>query len=359
MPRFVEERKSVMIEFNFYGTSHGKGYGGVIKGLPQGFTFSVDFVNKQLQYRKEGLGRSARQAYPDAVTFKGFTDSVTVNGDLEFFVPNAKQEDRNEITAVRSGHVDLVGKARYADKTVRELNELYSARSSVCYVVLGAICKQYLQQKGIYTYHYVHKIGGITSRNRYRFGVSEKEEHFSLFHCSCKYATNLMQKRVDEAKTDFNSLGGLVVVGATGVPMGVGQALPYAERLDAVISANLMGIPSVKGVSFGIGDKYADLTGADCYDKLTVKGGRIQYATNNCGGIVAGITTGQDITCKLTVKPVPTVKGAKTVDTVTLAEADSHYERADTCVVVNVGVIADNILAYVLLNQLIKQGAVK
>ena len=111
-----------MITYEFYGTSHGAGYGGVIKGLPNGFTFSGDYVNKQLELRKTGYGRSARQSYPDVVTFKGFDNVVTVNGDLEFFIPNAKQETRPEITALRAGHVDLVGQARYADKTVRELN---------------------------------------------------------------------------------------------------------------------------------------------------------------------------------------------------------------------------------------------
>ena len=131
-----------MIEFEFYGTSHGEGYGGVIKGLPDGFSFDADYVNRQLQLRKSGYGRSARQVYPDCVTFKGFGGAVTVNGDLEFFVPNAKREERAEITALRSGHVDVVGQACYEGKTVRELNELYSARTSVCYVVLGAICKR-------------------------------------------------------------------------------------------------------------------------------------------------------------------------------------------------------------------------
>lgn len=344
-----------MIEFEFYGTSHGEGYGGVIKGLPRGFVFSSIYVNEQLRLRKCGYGRSGRQSYQDVATFKGFGDVVTVNGDLEFFVPNAKREERPDITAVRSGHIDLVGQARYRDKTVRELNELYSARSSVCYVVLGAICKQYLETQGIRTYHYTHSLGGVTSRNRYRFGVSEREEHFALFHCPCRYATNLMKQRVDEARVDGNSLGGVVVVGAHGVPMGLGQALPYEEKLDAVIAANLMGIPSVKGVSFGIGDKYALTTGVDAADKLAVEDGKIVYATNNCGGIVAGITTGQDVVCKLIVKPVPTVKGVKTIDGVTFSEVDAHYERADTCVVPNVGVVADNVLAYVLLNQLLKQ----
>lgn len=344
-----------MITFSFYGTSHGEGYGGTISGLPDGFTFDVDEVNKQLYERKHGLGRSNRQVFVDTVVFDGYGKQVTVHGDLQFFVANKSQEVRDDITALRTGHSDVVGRARHPELTVRQIVELTSARNSVCYVVLGAICKQYLASLGIYTYHYVEKIGGIASRNRYRFGVSEKEPHFATLHCPCRYATGLITEAIEKARAEGNSLGGIVAVGATGVPMGIGEILPYTERLDAVISANLVGIPSVKGISFGIGDKFAQLDGITAHDKLQLEDGEIVYATNNCGGIVSGVTTGEDILCHLTVKPVPTVKGVETIDSLTKKVVPQHYERADVCVVPNVGVIAENILAYVLTNQLIKQ----
>lgn len=346
-----------MITFNFFGTSHGEGYYGEIDGLPQGFTFLVEEVNQQLNERKQGYGRSGRQQYQDKVVFEGFTNKVVVKGTLRFFVANhaTNVENRPPITAVRSGHVDLVGQARHPNMDSRQLNEIASARNSVCYVVLGAICQLYLKQRGIYTYHYVHKIGGVTSRNRYRFGVSEKESHFALLHCPCKFATGIMQTKIDQAREQGNTLGGVVYVGATGVPMGLGELLPYTSRLDAKISANMMGIPSVKGISFGIGDKYSTMDGLSTLDKLQVEDNKITYATNNCGGIVGGITTGQDILFSLTVKPIPTVSGAQTIDSVTLQPTIAHVERADTCVVPNVGVIAQNILAYVIVDQLLQQ----
>ena len=344
-----------MITFNFYGTSHGEGYGGVISGLPNGFTFDVDYINEQLRLRKTGFGRSARQLYADEVVFEGFDKQVTVNGELKFFIANKSIERRSDITAVRSGHSDLVGTVRHQNLTARELAELTSARNSVCYVVVGAICKQYLNTLGISTYHYVAKIGGISSRNRYRFGVSESEPHFGVLHCPCRYATKLMTEAIEKARQEGNSLGGVVTVGATGVPMGIGEILPYTERLDAQIAANIMGIPSVKGISFGLGDKFASVSGVEAHDELGVDGDKIVYLTNKCGGIVSGITTGGDVLFHVTVKPVPTVKGVATVDTQTMQPTAQHYERADTCVVPNVGVIAENILAYVLTNQILKQ----
>lgn len=345
-----------MITFSFWGKSHGEGYGGTICGLPSGFTFSAEEVNRQLALRKTGYGRSERQNFEDVAIWNSAQgDTVTVNGDVSFFVPNKSVGTRPEITALRSGHSDVVGKARFSDLSVREIAEFASARNSVCYVVLGAVCKQLLAKRGIFTYSYVEKIGGISSRNRFRYGISQKEPHFAVLHCPCRYATGLMQQAIDAASERGDSLGGAVAVGATGVPMGLGEIVPYSERLDAVIAANLVGIPSVKGIDFGIGSKYASLTGVDAHDELTVKEDRIVYATNKCGGIVAGISTGEDILCHLTVKPLPTVKGVTTVDAQTLQTVPQHYERADTCVVPNVGVIAENILAFVLANQLIKQ----
>lgn len=345
-----------MITFSFYGTSHGEGYGGAIKGLPDGFVFDVDEINKQLARRKQGYGRSGRQTFEDVAVFEDACgNKVTVNGEVKFFVANACRESRPEITALRSGHSDVVGRARYPELTVRQIAEFSSARSSVCYVVLGAICKQYLAQKEIFTYHYVEKIGGISSRNRYVFGKSENQPHFAVLHCPCRYATELMKQAVNKARREGNSLGGIVAVGATGVPMGLGEIAPYSERLDAQIACHLMGIPSVKGIGFGINDKFASLSGVETHDELEVKNGKIVYATDKCGGIVAGLTTGGDILCRLTVKPVPTVKGVATVDSGTLAVAEQYFERADTCVVPNVGVIAENILAFVLANQILKQ----
>lgn len=347
-----------MITFSFEGTSHGKGYTAVLGGLPAGFEVDVAQVNAQLQQRKSGLGRSDRQHLQDIAIFPQ-GNVVAQDGTLQVFVPNASQETRGEITALRSGHADVTGKARFPQSTVRQIAEVASARNSVCYVVLGAICKQLLQRMGIFTYHYVEKIGGIASRNRYQFNLSEKQPHFALLHCPCRYATNLMVEKIQQARACGNSLGGVVAVGATGVPCGVGEIFPYHNRLDARIAGQLLGIPSVKGIVFGQGTKLADMDGVAAHDQLAVQQGAICYAQNKCGGIVAGISNGQDILCHLTVKPVPTVKGVSTIDSVTLQEVPQHYERADTCVVPNIGVIGENILAYVLADVLMQQGLLK
>ncbi len=351
-----------MITFTFEGTSHGEGYRGKISGLPHGAKFSVDYVNRWLKLRKCGYGRSTRQVYDDICVFVGSDgDTVEVDGDVEFFVPNHTDnvQRRAEITALRSGHADLVGQARYKGLSARDISEIASARSSLCYVVLGAICKQILHTYGVFTYSYVTEIGGICAETQYVVGETERQDYFAKMHCADPNATEQMCIAADNARAQGDSLGGRVCVVCSGVPMGVGDIVPYAKRLDARIAANLVGIPSVKGVEFGLGESYAELSGKQSADKLYVTDeGNIAYKTNNCGGIVGGISNGNDIVCCLTVKAVPTVKGVQTVDSVTHQIVEQHYERADTCVVPQVGVIAENILAYVILEAMDEQGLI-
>lgn len=351
-----------MITFFFEGTSHGEGYRGEICGLPVGATFSVAYVNDQLRLRKCGYGRSARQSYDDICVFDGVEgDVVTVHGDIDFFVPNHTDnvQRRAEITALRPGHADLVGQARYKGLSARDISEIASARSSLCYVVLGAICKQILHTYGVFTYSYVTEIGGICAETQYVVGETERQDYFAKMHCADPNATEQMCIAADNARAQGDSLGGRVCVVCSGVPMGVGDIVPYAKRLDARIAANLVGIPSVKGVEFGLCESYAELSGKQSADKLYVTDeGNIAYKTNNCGGIVGGISNGNDIVCCLTVKAVPTVKGVQTVDSVTHQIVEQHYERADTCVVPQVGVIAENILAYVILEAMDEQGLI-
>lgn len=350
-----------MITFFFEGTSHGEGYRGEICGLPVGATFSVAYVNDQLRLRKCGYGRSARQSYDDICVFDGVEgDVVTVHGDIGFFVPNHTDnvQRRAEITALRPGHADLVGQARYKGLSARDISEIASARSSLCYVVLGAICKQILHTYGVFTYSYVTEIGGICSKTDFVAGESMMQPYFDKMRCPDEHATEEMCHAIDNARLTGNSLGGKVCVVASGVPIGIGDIVPYCKRLDARIAANLVGIPSVKGIEFGLGEKFAEIDGRQAADKLCVEADDIVYQTNNCGGIVGGVSNGKDIVCTLTVKPVPTVKGVQTVDSVTHELTEQHYERADTCVVPQVGVIAENILAYVLADVLCEQGLI-
>ena len=332
-----------MITFSFSGTSHGTGYCGEISGLPQGVAIDVESINHQLRLRKRGFGRSVRQDIEDdKVVLSGLVDGKTA-GTLTFSVGNASHGQKPPITALRGSHVDVVASHKLGKDNVRLANETASARNSVCYVVLGAICKQILAGYGIDIYSFTQSVGGVGC-NQFATGMVDDD-----INCPCADTTQKIKSLINEYKNQGNSLGGKAVVVATGVPCGWGNWFPYSKRIDGVIAGALMAIPSVKGVNFGFYTDFAILDGVSASEQLTVVDGKVTYSTNLSGGVVGGVTTGQPIVCTLTVKPVPTVKGAKGIDCNTLQAVDAHYERADTCVVPNVGVIAENILAYVLL----------
>jgi len=344
-----------MITFTFSGTSHGIGYTGTICGIPKGVSINIDNINNALAIRKGGFGRSSRQTFVDKVVFVGHqseTQFVTDGNDLTFTIANKCVETRPNITAVRTGHADLVGTIRHPELTARDIAEIASARSSVCYVVLGCICEQILRDWNITTNYHVKQIGSVVAKDH-----TDSNNHTTEpFPCLDKSALNQMLVEISSAKERCDSLGGVVCVTAQ-VPAGIGEIFPYHKRLDAQLSAHLVGIPSVKGISFGVGADYASMTGVTSHDQLIAKNGHVSYKTNLCGGIVGGVTTGQDIVINLVVKPVPTVKGVNTIDTQTLKTVPQQYERADTCVVPNVGFIAKHIVNYVLANQVLEQFA--
>lgn len=346
-----------MITFSFNGTSHGEGYTGTICGIPKGVTINVNNINNALATRKGGFGRSDRQKFVDIVTFDGHqnqTEFITDGTNLQFFVANSCVETRPNITAVRTGHADLVGTIRHPDKTAREIAEITSARNSLCYVVLGCVCEQILKDFDICTTYFVRQIGNVCATDIPQCDGDGSQFDTAYFPCANTDVAKQMVDQIDTAKQKGDSLGGVVCVMAK-VPAGIGEIFPYHKKLDAQLSAHLMGIPSVKGVTFGMGSKYASQTGVTSHDELQLIDGQISYKTNNCGGIVGGVTTGQNVVINLIVKPVPTVKGVNTIDTQTLQVVPQHYERADICVVPNVGFIAKHIVNYVLTNQILLQ----
>ena len=341
-----------MITFNFSGTSHGIGYQGTICGIPKGVCVNIDNINSALQLRKSGFGRSARQMLQDKVVFvghEGQREFFTDGKDITFTIANYCVETRPNITAVRTGHADLVGTIRHPNLTARDIAEIASARSSVCYVVLGCICQQIVAEWGVESLYFVKQIGNVVANTN---NYNNLDNQF--FPCPDKDAAEQMTQQILLAKQSGDSLGGVATV-VVKAPAGIGEIFPYHKRLDGQLSAHLAGIPSVKGVSFGIGNDYANLTGTTSHDQLQVHDGQISYKTNLCGGIVGGVTTGKDIVINLVVKPIPTVKGVNTIDTQTLQVVPQQYERADTCVVPNVGFIAMHIANYVLANQILTQ----
>lgn len=344
-----------MIKFFTKGFSHGDGYVCKALGLPVGFKVDKEEISHQLALRRQGIGRSQRMtAEKDEIVFLSGLDSFgkTDGTPLQFFIKNSDNTLQNKpsITALRSGHADLVGCTKLKLKDARRVCELSSARRTVAYTAFGAICKQILKEYGIYTYSYLRQVGKVISDEPFDF-FSDAQLLDEPLRCKNKEVAKRMEHTIFKARESGDSIGGKVVVGCVGLPMGVGDFVNYENKLDAIIAKTMMSIPSVKAVEFGLGVDYASLTNTQVADKLICDGDNVNYSTNNCGGIVAGLTTNMPLNITLTVKPVPTSKkSVETIDIQTKEKVFSHYERSDTCVVQNVGIIAENMLAISVLD---------
>lgn len=350
-----------MINFKLLGSSHGAGYSGEIVGLPTGYQISVDLIKLHMALRRSGIGRSERQNLEkdDIVISSGLDASGRTNGEpLYFFAPNVDNAANKKppITALRSGHADLVGSVKYNLHDARSVAEFASGRSTLPHTIVGAICKQILAKHNIFTYSYTLSIGQIKAKGKFDYSEGTlKHISDSSVRCPDEVASLEMTKLINKAREDGDTLGGICSVNAVGVPMGIGDFHDYKDKLDGLISGYLMSIPSVKGLYFGQDSDFTTSSGVKNADKLQVVDNRIVYASNNCGGVVGGMSNGMPINVCLLVKPVPTTRfPVDTVDLVTKQRVKAHYERSDICVVPNIGIVGENMLATIILQAMNK-----
>lgn len=348
-----------MIKFFVKGFSHGDGYFCKAIGFPAGYDIDKKVVEEQLSLRRNTVGRSQRMNFEtDEVVFLSGLDKFgkTDGSPLQFFIKNIDNTllQKPPITAMRSGHADLVGCIKHNLLDARYVCELSSARRTVAYTAFGAICKQVLKKYNIYTYSFVKQIGKINCVAEVDY-LCDNKLFSQSFRCVDYDKANQMQQEIEYAKSNGDSIGGKVSVGCIGLPMGMGDFVNYEGKLDGILAQYMMSIPSVKAVEVGLGVDFASAQSSQVADKLSLKDGNIVYETNNCGGLIAGLTTNKPLNLTLTVKPVPTTKkGVPTIDIKTKKITVSHFERSDTCIVPSVGIIAENIMAMVILDKFLE-----
>lgn len=324
------------------GESHGKALVGVIEGLPSGITLDEEKINAELSLRQQGYGRGGRMKIEtDRIEIlSGVIGGRTIASPLSFEIKNKDYENWTEymdpfhgdvgkkaLTAVRPGHADLSGIIKYGfGANARPVLERASARETATRVAAGAICKQALDALGITVSGKVLLIGG-------------KDDEAS------------MHEAIRAARLDGDTLGGRCEVRVKGMPIGVGSYVRYDRKLDAVLAMHLMSIQSVKAVEVGLGRDFAYLKGSESHDEI-FKDGR---KTNRAGGIEGGMSNGEDIVLGVTFKPIPTLmKGLRTVDVKTGEPATAASERSDCCAVEAATVVAENVTAYAVLDELLK-----
>ncbi len=277
-----------------------------------------------------------------------------VMGPLEID-PAAAEEKR--LTKPRPGHADLAGGMKYGARDLRDVLERASARESAARVAAGAICKLLLEACGIRVSSGVLAVGDVVdTRSQRSFAALERVSETSPLRALDPEAEERMVAAIDRARRDGETLGGSVLVGARGVPAGLGAYASWDRKLDGRIGQALLSVPAVKAVEFGGAIEASRGPGSQAHDEIERgRDGRLRRRTNRAGGLEAGVTNGEDLIAVATMKPISTLaKGLDSVDLETGEPARSAYERSDICAVPACGVICEAMLAFVLADALLE-----
>jgi chorismate synthase len=317
------------------GESHGPALVAIVGGLPAGLELDREWIDADLKRRQEGYGRSPRQQIEqDRVeVLAGLRHGRTLGTPLALVVRNVDHKNwtwgmapwppegepsgkgTKAVTLPRPGHADLAGVLKYGHDDVRNALERASARHTAVLVAAGTVAKSLLRTIGI-------EVNGST------------------------VAEETLQARIDEARKQRDTVGGLVEVRATGVPPGLGSYATKDDRLDARLAAAVMGIQAVKGVEIGDGFALAGLLGSEAHDEIRTDRRR---DTNHAGGIEAGISNGEEIVVRAAMKPLPTLmKPLRSVDLETGEAAQALVERSDVAAVEALAVVAEAAVAWEL-----------
>lgn len=356
-----------MLRWQTAGESHGEALVAMIEGLPAGVHITSNDVVSALARRRLGYGRGARMKFEqDKVRLlTGVRHGVTLGSPIAVEIANTEWPKWTEVMSAdpldheveqvgrnaplsrpRPGHADLTGMRKYGFNDAREVLERSSARETASRVALGAIADAFLQQAlGVRTVAHVIGIGGEYTNKSLALPTPDDVAALdaSPVRTLDKDAQVRMMARIDEAKANADTLGGVVEVLAYGMPAGVGTYVESDRRLDAALASAIMGIQAIKGVEIGDGFAEADRPGSAAHDEMvTDENGKIKRLTNRAGGIEGGMSNGEIIRVRAAMKPIPSIPRAlRTVDVLTGEAAQAINQRSDFTAVPAASVVAE------------------
>lgn len=335
-----------------FGESHGLALGAVVDGCPPGLEISEDDLQGDLDRRKPGTSRytTQRREADEVKILSGVFEGKTTGTSIGLLIENTDQrsKDYSEIKDLfRPGHADYTYHQKYGQRDYRGGGRS-SARETAMRVAAGAIAKKYLKQvHGIEIVGFLSQLGPIKAEG---FDESQIEQNPFFFPDAGKLEA--LDEYMRALKKEGNSVGAKVCVVARNVPVGLGE--PVFDRLDADIAHAMMGINAVKGVEIGDGFAVVEQKGSEHRDEMTPTG----FASNHAGGILGGISSGQEIVVSMALKPTSsiTVPG-KTITTSGEATEMITKGRHDPCVGIRAVPIAEAMLALVLMDHLLRHRA--
>lgn len=359
------------------GESHGPQLTVIVEGIPANLEIKVEDINKEMFKRQGGYGRGRRmQIEKDTVEIvSGVRNGYTLGSPITMVVTNddfthwrkimgaapISEEERENmkrtITKPRPGHADLVGGMKYNHRDLRNVLERSSARETAARVAVGALCKVLLQQLDIDIYSRVVEIGGIKDKDFYdseTFKANLDRNDVRVINDSIAQA---MRDKIDEAKNEGDSIGGVVQVVVENMPVGVGSYVHYDRKLDGKIAQGVVSINAFKGVSFGEGFKAAEKPGSEIQDEILYNSEIGYYrGSNHLGGLEGGMSNGMPIIVNGVMKPIPTLyKPLNSVDINTKEDFKATIERSDSCAVPAASIVCEHVVAFEIAKALLEE----
>jgi chorismate synthase len=340
-----------------FGESHGEAIGGIIEGVPAGLTVDFSLVENDIKRRNPSNSPfSTSRVEPDRVEFlSGIFEGKTLGTPIAFVIKNRvhKSSDYKDIKDIfRASHADYGYFAKYGIRDYRGGGRA-SARETVARVVGGAFAKMILKRYNIKIVSYVSEIASIKiSKTDFDYLQNSK------LNMPDEDAEKIALKKLEAIKNDRNSAGGVIDTICSGIPAGLGE--PVFDKLEACLAKAVLSIPAAKGIEFGDGFKLASMTGKDANDEFTAQNGKITTKTNHNGGILGGISTGNDIFFRTAFKPVSSIPVEQ--KTVTVEGENTTYivkGRHDVTVVPRATVIVESMTAIILADMLLRNKTAK
>lgn len=342
-----------LFSFTTFGESHGEAIGCIIDGCPSLIELNEADIQKYLDLRRPGQSKftTQRQEEDKVKILSGVFEGKTTGTPISLIIYNEDQrsKDYGDIKdKFRPSHGDYTYFQKYGIRDYRGGGRS-SARETAMRVAAGAVALKALKLEGIEIFAYLSQMGDkkINPKN-----IDFKEIEKNDFFCPDKKLVPILEEYLGMIRKNGSSVGAKIEVVAKNVPAGLG--MPIYNKLDANIASALMSINAVKSVEIGIGSKVAELTGEENADEMWVEGDRLKFSSNNAGGILAGISSGQDIIASFCVKPTSSIlTPRKTIDVYGNNTEIITKGRHDPCVGIRAVPVGQAMMACVILDQLL------
>lgn len=358
-----------MLRFLTAGESHGPELAAMVEGFPAGFDIEVAKINADLARRQKGYGRGGRMAIErdEVRVVSGIRFGRSMGSPITLIVENrdfknwqkrmsSDPRDRDAadpVTRPRPGHADLAGVLKYNLDDVRDVLERASARETTMRVAIGGLTKHILEPFGVTVLGYVVSIGSTIARVPADLSIEElrRVTEESQVRVADPEAERAIIAEIDECKKAGDTLGGVVEVVATGLPVGLGSHVQWDRKLDARLAYALASLQAVKGVEIGMGFRAAATRGSVLHDEIGYDSEERRFTrqSNNSGGTEGGMTTGEPLRVRAAFKPLSTLmRPLRSADIRTKAESVGNTERSDVCAIPAAAVIAEAAVAFEL-----------